>query len=317
MHLPSGPLTSLRNRRVRRARVVIEDALRHLHAAEERGRQATVESLAGALGVSTRQATELARSLHERGLATSEEGLRLTPAGERWARSVVRAHRLWERYLADEVRKPAADLHRLADREEHRLRPDEVERIAARLGYPERDPHGDPIPTTAGELRVLAAVPLTMLPEGSWGEIVHLEDEPEVVYARLAELGLEPGQAVILRESSGKRFAFEADGLPCELPAVDAANVFVAPALGPPPPARPTLADLEVGETASIRALRVTGLGRRRLLDLGFTPGAVVACELASPFGEPNAYRIRGTLIALRPEEARRIEIERAGEEHP
>jgi DtxR family Mn-dependent transcriptional regulator len=310
-------MARLRTRRARRARVVIEDALRHLHAAEEHGRQASVESLAGALGISTRQAAELARGLHERGLATTRAGLRLTPAGERWARSVVRAHRLWERYLADEVRKPAVDLHRLADREEHRLQPDEVERIAARLGYPERDPHGDPIPTTAGELRALAAVPLTVLPEGAWGEIVHLEDEPEAVYAKLAELGLEPGQAVLVRGSSGERLVFEVDGAPCELPAVDAANVFVAPAPGPLPPARPTLADLEVGNAARIRALRVTGLGRRRLLDLGFTPGTTVECELASPFGEPRGYRIRGTLIALRPDEARRIEIERTGEASP
>jgi DtxR family Mn-dependent transcriptional regulator len=313
MLLEAGPVTRWRARRTRQARVLVEDALRHLHAAEEQDRQASVESLAGALGISTQKAAELARTLHERGLATTKAGLRLTPAGTRWARSVVRAHRLWERYLADEVGKPAVDLHRLADREEHRLEPDEVERIAARLGYPDRDPHGDPIPTTAGELRGLTAVPLTVLAEGAWGEIVHVEDEPEAVYAKLAELGLEPGQTVLVRDSSGERLVFEVDGgLVCELPAVDAANVFVAP--GPPPRAIRTLADVEVGEEGRIIALRVSGFGRRRLLDLGFTPGAAVGCELTSPFGEPRAYRIRGTLIALRPEEARRIEIEPAGE---
>jgi DtxR family Mn-dependent transcriptional regulator len=310
-------MTRLRARRTERARVLIEDALRHLHTAEEQGRPATVESLAGALGISTQQATELARTLHARGLATTKEGLGLTPAGTRWARSVVRAHRLWERYLADEVRKPAVDLHRLADRKEHRLESDEVERIAARLGYPERDPHGDPIPTTAGELRALAAVPLTVLGEGAWGEIVHVEDEPEAVYAKLAELGLEPGQTVHLSESAGERVVFEVDGVPCTLAGVDAANVFVAPAPGPLPRARPTLADLDVGQAARVSAVRVTGLGRRRLLDLGFTPGTTVECELASPFGEPRAYRIRGTLIALRPAEARRIEIEPSGEGSP
>ena len=216
---------------------MVEDALRHLHAAAEHGRQASVESLAGALGVSTRRAAELARTLHERGLAVTEAGLRLAPAGERWARSVVRAHRLWESHLADEVGTRAVDLHRLADRKEHRLEPGEVERLDARLGYPERDPHGDPIPTTAGELRALTAVPLTVLPEGASGEIVHLEDEPEAVYAKLVELGLEPGQTVLLRDSSAGRISFEVSGRRCELPAVDAANVFVTPLAGPPPPA--------------------------------------------------------------------------------
>lgn len=309
-----SPFVRLRTRRALHARVMVEDALRHLHAAAEHDRQASVESLAGALGVSTRRAAELARTLHQRGLAVTGAGLRLAPAGERWARSVVRAHRLWESHLADEVGTPAVDLHRLADRKEHRLEPGEVERLAARLGYPERDPHGDPIPTTAGELRALTAVPLTVLPEGASGEIVHLEDEPEAVYAKLVELGLEPGQTVLLRDSSAGRLSFEVSGRRCELPAVDAANVFVTPLPGPPPPARRTLADLALGEAARITALRVAGLGRRRLLDFGFTPGTAVSCELTSPFGEPRAYRIRGTLIALRLEEARRIEVGRPGE---
>ncbi|MCC6222220.1 MAG: metal-dependent transcriptional regulator [Thermoleophilia bacterium] len=309
----ASPLARLRARRAHRARVAIEDALRHLHAADEHDRPATVESLAGALGVSTRAAAELVRTLQERGLATVGAGLGLTASGERWARAVVRAHRVWERHLADEVGTPAANLHRLADRAEHRLEPGEVERIAARLGYPERDPHGDPIPTAAGELGALTAVPLTVLAEGAWGEIAHLEDEPEAVFAKLAELGLEPGQAVVSRGSSRAGVRFEVDGVPCELPAVAAANLFVSLVSGPPPPPRPTLAGLGVGELATVGALRVAGFARRRLLDLGFTPGATVECELASSFGDTRAYRIRGTLIALRPDEARRIEIARAG----
>jgi Fe2+ transport system protein FeoA len=58
--------------------------------------------------------------------------------------------------------------------------------------------------------------------------------------------------------------------------------------------------------------VRVTGFRRRRLFDLGFTPGALVECAFHSAFGEPTAYRVRGTLIALRLEQARRIEVETA-----
>lgn len=306
-------LERLRARRARRLRIELEDALKHLHAAEEHGRLATVESVGGALGVSGSRAAEIVRELHDRGLVLSREGLELTPAGRRWARSIVRAHRVWERYLADEVRKPAAVLHRLADRKEHRLGSEEVTRLEARLGYPEHDPHGDPIPTAAGGLAAQVSVPLTVVREGTTSKIVHLEDEPEIVYERIAALGLEPGQAITVHEISPERIVFEVDGLVRELPPLDAANVFVAPARLPPPAVARTLADLPVGGAARVKELHVSGLARRRLLDLGFTPGTRVECALVSPLGEPKAYRIRGTLIALRPEQARRVEVE-AGE---
>jgi Fe2+ transport system protein FeoA len=60
--------------------------------------------------------------------------------------------------------------------------------------------------------------------------------------------------------------------------------------------------------------VRLAGFSRRRLFDLGFTPGTEVECAFPSAFGEPRAYRVRGTLIALRPEQARRIDVEPGGE---
>jgi DtxR family Mn-dependent transcriptional regulator len=290
---------------------LIEDALKHVHAALERGQQATVESLAGALGISSARATELTRDLHVRGLVTTEEGLTLTPAGQEWARTVVRAHRLLERYLADEVRVPPAALHRLADQKEHRLDRAEVERLAARLGYPQRDPHGDPIPTAEGELATLAAIPVTLAPLREPLRVVHVEDEPEAVYAQLAALDLEPDRVLVVLDFSPERLILDIEGVRHELRPVDAANIFVAPAPAGAPGPAVSLADLELGEAARVKALRVSGLARRRLLDLGFTRGARVECALRSPSGEPKAYRIRGTLVALRSGQARRIEIER------
>ena len=299
----------LERRRRERRRVAIEDALRLLHAAEERGARASIESLAGSLSVSPGDAADLLRELESRGLATAVPTTRLTPGGRRFARSIVRAHRLWERYLADEVSVPLRLLHRRADRKEHRLGAAELDRLAARLGYPEHDPHGDPIPTSAGELAELSAVPLVLLAPGESGEIVHLEDEPEAVFERLVAQGLEPGRTVTVASVSDGRLAVDVEGVRRELHSVDAANVFVSS--GPAPAARPrTLETLGVGEVGRVGALQLTGLARRRLLDLGFTPGAEVECVLVSPFGEPRAYRVRGTLIALRPEQTRRIDLE-------
>jgi Fe2+ transport system protein FeoA len=88
-----------------------------------------------------------------------------------------------------------------------------------------------------------------------------------------------------------------------------AGNVFVSQL---PEPAVPTsrLSALEPGAQGRVVALRSQGLTRRRLLDLGVTPGAIVERAFTSPLGEPVAYRIRGALIALRAEQASEIEIE-------
>jgi ferrous iron transport protein A len=91
-------------------------------------------------------------------------------------------------------------------------------------------------------------------------------------------------------------------------PAV-AANVSVGPL---PHPVRPPvkLSSLQPGEAGRVRALRCEGFNRRRLLDLGLTPGTVVECAYPGPMGEPTAYLIRGALIALRSEQGDEIEIE-------
>lgn len=70
------------------------------------------------------------------------------------------------------------------------------------------------------------------------------------------------------------------------------------------------LSKLPLGATAIVRHLKVEGLSRRRLLDLGLVPCSLVKAVRQSPVGEPRAYEIRGTLIALRQEEAAQILVQ-------
>jgi Fe2+ transport system protein FeoA len=93
---------------------------------------------------------------------------------------------------------------------------------------------------------------------------------------------------------------------------VAAGNVFVAPLPTPTAPVM-RLTALPPGSAGRVVTLRSRGLARRRLLDLGVTPGAVIERVFTSPFGEPTAYRVRGALIALRTEQAGQIEIEPLG----
>jgi len=239
--------------------------------------------------------------------------LRLTPAGHEYALHIIRAHRLWERYLADETGYGETQWHDQAEQVEHELSPVEIDQLAAQLGNPTHDPHGDPIPTSDGWIVNQHGLPLTIMEAGQVARITHLEDEPDAVYAQLAAEGLYPGMEVHILEVSPQRVRFWADGDEHVLAPIVAANISVQ-LLPKEIPMEPgwTLADLKPGEKGKVTTLspRCRGAERRRLLDLGIVPGTVIEAEMVSPGGDPTAYLVRDTLIALRKEQAELINIE-------
>jgi DtxR family Mn-dependent transcriptional regulator len=303
----------MRLRRTQR-RALVEDALKHLYDCEYKGRTATLESLAGALAIESDRAAGLLAHLEARGLARStESGLALTDAGRSDALRVIRIHRLWEQYFAEETGLAETDWHGEADRREHDLTPEEVERLSARLGHPRWDPHGDPIPTRQGEIPPARGQPLSTLPVGASGVIVHVEDEPDAVYAQLVAENLGPGERIHMLESSPERIRFQTAVEEHVLAPVVAANLTVVPFTEEPEPEPEAvrLSSLRVGERATVLGIlpACRGMQRRRLLDLGFVPGTRVEAELRSPRGDPIAYRVRGTLIALRSDQADHVRI--------
>lgn len=302
-----------RRARERRHRALVEDALKYLHGAELRGAPVTPESLAGHLRLRVAPTLDLIAGMAARGLIrTTGAGIALTSSGQEIAVRVIRAHRLLERYLADELRMPLEAIHAAADRREHSLTPEEAAELEARLGYPTHDPHGDPIPKADGQLASLEAIALSEQPIGHPAVIVHLEDEPPELFRQIAAAGLEPGMGIEVLDVSANQLVIWDGEREHVLSPLAAGNVFVA-AL--PRPAAPIvrLTSLEPGALGRVVALRSSGLSRRRLLDLGVTPGAVIERAFTSPFGEPTAYRVRGALIALRAEQANQIEIEPLG----
>jgi DtxR family Mn-dependent transcriptional regulator len=154
------------------------------------------------------------------------------------------------------------------------------------------------------------------------GRIVHLEDEPETVYAQLIAEGLHPNMQVHLTEIKPQRVRFWADGDEHVLAPVVAANIFVVPvhqAERDEDIRYESLSRLKPGETARVIGISSSSRGaeRRRFMDLGILPGTVVSAELLSPSGDPTAYRIRGALIGLRKEQADLINITRELEPSP
>jgi len=313
MALPRiGLLAFYRTWRATRERELVEDALKYLLNREHQGRHATPESLSGALALPRARSMRLIEKMEAQGLLeTRGAELHLTPEGERWALHVVRAHRLWERYLADEARMPLARVHDEAQRREHTLTAAQLDELEAAMGYPRRDPHGDPIPTREGALSDVAGTPLTAWPLDTPGRVVHLEDEPAIAYAQILAVGLRLGQVVRVLERTPERLVLSDGEHEYRLAPAVAVNVTLAP-LTEEEAARNhaiPLSDVPLHQTAEIVALddALQGFTRRRLLDLGLTPGAVVYPELQNVFADPRAYRVRGTLIALRRDQADRI----------
>ncbi len=300
----------MRRRGIVRRRTQMEDALKHLFHQQYRGRLGSFTSLGGALRLRDRRLMQLLDRMQQQKLVTARgEEFELTAEGERVARQIVRAHRLLERYFADEARLPLRDIHAAAERGEHTLTTDQVDALSASLGHPRLDPHGDPIPGRDGSIAPAGDTPVTAWPADQFGRITHLEDEPPLAYAQILAEGLQVGQVVKILESTPERIALTDGEHEFRLAPAVAANVFLAPAPHPAATGLTTLADLGAGEDAEVVAIdpRCQGFSRRRLMDLGFTPGARLAPALQTFVGDPRAYRVRGTLVALRQEQARQV----------
>jgi DtxR family Mn-dependent transcriptional regulator len=294
-----------------RRRRQLEDALKHLFEQEYRGRRGSLSSLAGALRIADGALVRLVSQMQAQGLLSAAgQEFQLTPDGERLALQVVRAHRLVERYLVDEARLPLPRVHALAERREHELTPVEADRLAASLGHPAFDPHGDPIPTKEGALPPAAGTPATSWPADALGRVVHLEDEPEISFAQIVAAGLRIGQVLRIIDSTPERIVMSDGEHEYTLAPAVAANVFLAPA----PDAALDSDVLRLSDLEQSRGARVVGLddacqgfSRRRLMDLGFTEGARIRPSLTTFAGDPRAYEVRGTLVALRRDQAAQI----------
>jgi DtxR family Mn-dependent transcriptional regulator len=173
----------------------VEDYAKAIYALEERDGTVTTTALAARLDLTPASVSAMVRKLHEQGLATHEpyRGVKLTARGTRLALEIVRHHRLLETYLAESLGMPWDRVHAEAEVLEHHLSDELEQRIAAKLGNPTHDPHGDPIPSAdltlaADDTRALAA-----LEPGDSATLARVSDaEPEML-RYLSERGIAPG----------------------------------------------------------------------------------------------------------------------------
>jgi DtxR family Mn-dependent transcriptional regulator len=174
----------------------IEDYSKAIYALEQRGREpVSTNALAERLGVTPASASGMVKRLGELGLVTHQpyRGVSLTESGRRLALEVIRHHRLLELYLVTDLGVPWDRVHQEAEVLEHVLSEELEELIAAKLGNPTRDPHGDPIPTADLRIEELPTDSLDSLPRGARGTLVRVSDSDPEMLRYLADRGIAPG----------------------------------------------------------------------------------------------------------------------------
>jgi DtxR family Mn-dependent transcriptional regulator len=196
----------------------IEDYAKAIYALARRGEgPVSTTDLAERLGVTPASATAMLKRLDEMGLVRHQpyKGVTLTRGGERVALEVIRHHRLLESYLSEALGMPWDRVHDEAEVLEHYISEELEELMAAKLGQPSHDPHGDPIPgRDLAPLDDEVSRPLEALEAGESAVFARVSDSDPAMLRYLAERGIRPGVRVTLsgRQPFGGPLLVEVDG---------------------------------------------------------------------------------------------------------
>jgi DtxR family Mn-dependent transcriptional regulator len=173
----------------------VENYAKAIFALQGRGGAVSTNALAERLGVTAASASGMVKKLDGLGLVrhVPYKGVELSDQGERVALEVIRHHRLLERFLAEELGVPWDRVHDEAEVLEHVLSEELEELIAAKLGHPTHDPHGDPIPSVDLELDEPETAELQSLEKGQTGTFVRVSDSDPDMLRWLGERGIAPG----------------------------------------------------------------------------------------------------------------------------
>lgn len=176
----------------------VENYLKRIYLEEQADPGATVVSmknLAGAMGVAPGTATSMAKSLADSRFVAYEPygGVKLTARGRTLALRILRRHRLIECFLVEALGLDWSEVHDEAESLEHAISDKLLDRIDEFLGFPSVDPHGDPIPTAAGEVRQTLLTALTDVEEGADVRIARILDQDEKFLRFVDRHRLRPG----------------------------------------------------------------------------------------------------------------------------
>ncbi|MCH7473088.1 MAG: metal-dependent transcriptional regulator [Gemmatimonadetes bacterium] len=194
----------------------IEDYLKVIYKLELESGSAQTSAIADALAIAPPSVSGMVKRLADAELVTHVpyRGVELTEAGRRQALRMLRRHRILESYLIGHLGYDWDDVDREAERLEHAVSDDLVERMAVKLGNPTHDPHGAPIPSAAGTIDPTRYLPMTEIEVGLAGRFRMIGDADPERLRFIASLGLRPGAEfrVLDRQPFNGPVTIELDG---------------------------------------------------------------------------------------------------------
>ena len=180
--------------------ISIQDYLKHIYELTENGESASTNALARKLKISAPSVTGMVQKMASAKPALVEyqkhQGVTLTREGRRAALEVIRHHRLLEAWLVQTLGYSWDEVHEEAERLEHVISEDFERRIAAALGHPLRDPHGELIPTADLKMPLDESTPLSALRKNQSGKILCIKSADADLLRHLNELGLTPNTSI-------------------------------------------------------------------------------------------------------------------------
>ncbi len=180
-----------------------EDYLRIIYKFKDIDGEIRANTIAEKLSVSNAAVTDMVKKLSLVGYAKYQKykGISLTKEGEIYARNMVRRHRIWEIFLNQIIGLPWDKVHDEANRLEHCSSDELINRMDEILGFPEYDPHGDPIPSKNGKMpKTKKNIPLSDLQENIEATVVRVNDFDGKFLVYISQLGIGINESIFLKE---------------------------------------------------------------------------------------------------------------------
>ena len=186
--------------------ISIQDYLKSIYELTENGQNASTNALARKLNISPPSVTGMVQKLASAKpplvAYQKHQGVTLTGEGRKAALEVIRHHRLLEAWLVQTLGYSWDEVHEEAERLEHVISEEFEQRIAAAMGHPARDPHGEPIPTADLKMPLDDFLPLSALRPQQMATIRRVQASDPELLRYLDELGLVPGMPIEVKEYS-------------------------------------------------------------------------------------------------------------------
>ena len=211
-----------------------QDYLKKIYDFREWGNEGiTLSQLAETMGQRASTTSEAVKKLHAKGLVEHRPyaDIQLTPQGRHLAIAMVRRHRLIETYLCQELGYSLGDVHGEAEVLEHAVSDEFIGRIEEKMGFPVRDPHGDPIPDASGKFCAPDVVPLSSINAHESCMVDRVSDRDGDLLRYLEQRGILPGVEIEMLQRAFADLAeikIVATGERVQLPEVSLAAVLVS-----------------------------------------------------------------------------------------